>query len=134
MNRMKIDKIMSIQWHIGNHQFHTFHREQDVGVFVIMMLLTAFCNTLIYKWCWNALKNNFGTTNIYRFVYRMTNAEHLYSIRFSMINAWIKSICIDNYLGSSVSSMVITYISKWWILLQFYHICWHRLSQLLQLS
>ena len=48
---MKSDKIMSKQNAIGNHQFHTFHIEHNLGIFVIIMLLTALCYALIYKSC-----------------------------------------------------------------------------------
>ena len=54
MKDMRNDKIMPKQQHIGNHQFHALHNGHNLGIFVIMMSLTALCYDLIYKSLWNS--------------------------------------------------------------------------------
>ena len=49
MMDMKSDKIMSKQLDIDNHQFHAFHKEHNLGIFVIIMLLTALSYALVER-------------------------------------------------------------------------------------
>ena len=47
---------MPKQKHIGNHQFHTFDKGHHLGIFIIMILLTALCYDLKKSNVWSRVQ------------------------------------------------------------------------------